>query len=59
MSGRNGKGSPRTRGKVLLNFEVSPEQRAQVHEWARAHAMTAAEYMRFKVLEHPIAREVS
>jgi hypothetical protein len=47
----------KTRGKIIINFEATVEQRDRIKELAALHGLTQAEYLRMKALENPILVE--
>ena len=46
-----------TKGKVLENFEVMPEQRAWLKRAANLHGLTKAEFIRMRVFAPLIEKE--
>jgi hypothetical protein len=46
----------KTQGKVLMNFEVTPEQRDQIRENAAWFGMKTAEFMRYATLGPVVER---
>lgn len=45
-----------TKGKVLLNIEVTPKEREYIRHVAKLHGLSMATYVRMRAM-HPIERE--